>query len=85
LTKTLLRGLKSKNLTEDGLYVKAELSQPIFKDELSDLWLIGMDTNLVPDVCFYIEDVDFKGANFSFSILNNIHFERICLDKLYCW
>ncbi|MBY0346334.1 MAG: pentapeptide repeat-containing protein [Neisseriaceae bacterium] len=82
LTKALLRGLKSKE--NDGRYFKAELSLPIFKDELNDLWLIGMDTLLVPDVCFYVEDVDFKEANFSFSRLNNIHFERVHFSDVIC-
>jgi uncharacterized protein YjbI with pentapeptide repeats len=90
LTKTLLRGLKSKDKegdfirTEDDRYFKAELSQTIFKDELSDLWLVGIDTNLVPDVCFYVEDVEFKEANFSFSRLNNIHFNQVHFFDVIC-
>jgi uncharacterized protein YjbI with pentapeptide repeats len=90
LTKALLRGLKSKDKegdfirTEDDRYFKAELSQTIFKDELSDLWLVGIDTNLVPDVCLYVEDVEFKEANFSFSRLNNIHFNQVHFFDVIC-
>lgn len=88
LTKTLLRGLKRKDkgsfiLTDDRKF-KAELSQPIFKDELSDLWLIGINTELVPDVCFYAHKIDFEKSNFSFSILQNINFEEVGFIKVIC-
>jgi hypothetical protein len=51
---------------------------------LSDLWLIGINTELVPDVCFYAHEIDFEKSNFSFSILQNINFEEVGFIKVIC-
>jgi hypothetical protein len=63
-----MRGLVKKSKTLNC----AELTQPIFKEELDDLFFIGLNTSEFPEIYLLIEGVCLTRANFLFSDLSNI-------------
>ncbi len=77
LSKTLMRGLVSKNDRKI-----AELTQDVFKNELDDLFLVGLDTTVCPDMNLLIKNIELKYSDFSISNLNNVIFKNVTLNTI---
>jgi hypothetical protein len=82
-SKTLMRGLIQKSKNPNC----AELTQPFFKEELDDLFLVGLNTNLCPNINLVIEKTILKKADFSGCYFgDNVTFKNITLwnNSFYC-